>query len=77
MAIREVAKEEADEHFVVVISDANLRRYGISPRHVRVKGNPPKDFYAFSLAVLHVVGPDLAERTQGSSALRLHRQLGR
>ncbi|KAF7238647.1 von Willebrand factor A domain-containing protein 8 [Varanus komodoensis] len=28
-AIREIAQEEADEHFVVVLSDANLERYGI------------------------------------------------
>jgi hypothetical protein len=34
LAIRELEKEEADEHFVVVVSDANLRRYGISPRTV-------------------------------------------
>lgn len=32
LAIRELEKEEADEHFVIVVSDANLRRYGISPR---------------------------------------------
>nr|XP_056718077.1 von Willebrand factor A domain-containing protein 8 [Euleptes europaea] len=30
-AIREVAKEEADEYFVIVLSDANLERYGIPP----------------------------------------------
>jgi hypothetical protein len=35
LAIRELEKEEADEHFVIVVSDANLRRYGISPRTVR------------------------------------------
>lgn len=34
MAIRDIVKEDADEHFVVVVSDANLRRYGISPRTV-------------------------------------------
>uniref|UniRef100_A0A670J864 von Willebrand factor A domain-containing protein 8 n=1 Tax=Podarcis muralis TaxID=64176 RepID=A0A670J864_PODMU len=28
-AIREIAKEEADEYFVIVLSDANLERYGI------------------------------------------------
>jgi hypothetical protein len=36
LAIRDLEKEEADEHFVIVVSDANLRRYGISPRTVRV-----------------------------------------
>ncbi|XP_010020150.1 PREDICTED: von Willebrand factor A domain-containing protein 8-like, partial [Nestor notabilis] len=30
-AIREIAKEEADEYFVIVLSDANLERYGIRP----------------------------------------------
>ncbi|KAM3607170.1 uncharacterized protein V6R79_002729 [Siganus canaliculatus] len=30
-SIRELAREEADEHFVVVLSDANLERYGIQP----------------------------------------------
>ena len=31
-AINAVAAEEADEYFVVVLSDANLGRYSISPR---------------------------------------------
>ncbi|KAJ3266444.1 von Willebrand factor A domain-containing protein 8 [Borealophlyctis nickersoniae] len=30
-AVKDVTEEEADDYFVVVISDANLRRYGISP----------------------------------------------
>uniref|UniRef100_G3R371 von Willebrand factor A domain-containing protein 8 n=1 Tax=Gorilla gorilla gorilla TaxID=9595 RepID=G3R371_GORGO len=30
-AIKEIVKEEADEYFVVVLSDANLSRYGIHP----------------------------------------------
>ncbi|KAM6096548.1 von Willebrand factor A domain-containing protein 8 [Chlamydotis macqueenii] len=30
-AIREIAREEADEYFVIVLSDANLERYGIQP----------------------------------------------
>ena len=29
LAIKRVAEIEADEHFVVVLSDANLERYGI------------------------------------------------
>eukprot|EP00105_Crassostrea_gigas_P035222 XP_019919370.1 PREDICTED: von Willebrand factor A domain-containing protein 8 [Crassostrea gigas] len=28
----ELAKEEADEHFLIILSDANFDRYGISPR---------------------------------------------
>lgn len=31
-AIAEIGKEEADEHFVIVLSDANLDRYGIRPQ---------------------------------------------
>ncbi|XP_071482388.1 von Willebrand factor A domain-containing protein 8-like [Diadema antillarum] len=31
-AIVDIVKEEADEHFVIVLSDANLDRYGISPK---------------------------------------------
>ncbi|KXS13469.1 hypothetical protein M427DRAFT_33874 [Gonapodya prolifera JEL478] len=30
-AINEIAKEDADDHIVVLLSDANLRRYGIRP----------------------------------------------
>lgn len=30
-AIKELSREEADEHFVIVLSDANLERYGIRP----------------------------------------------
>ncbi|XP_033638187.1 von Willebrand factor A domain-containing protein 8-like [Asterias rubens] len=31
-AIESIAKEEADERFVIILSDANLDRYGISPK---------------------------------------------
>ena len=31
-AIKKLADEEADEHFVIVLSDANLDRYGIRPQ---------------------------------------------
>ena len=30
-AIKDITQREADEHFVVIFSDANLRRYGIPP----------------------------------------------
>lgn len=30
--IKRIAEEEADEHFVIVLSDANLDRYGIRPK---------------------------------------------
>ncbi len=35
IAVDQVAKQDADEHFVIVLSDANLDRYGIRPRHLR------------------------------------------
>ena len=31
-AIKTITNEEADEHFVICLSDANLARYGISPK---------------------------------------------
>lgn len=31
-AIQQLAKEEADDHFVIVLSDANFDRYGLSPK---------------------------------------------
>ena len=30
-AIKELGEEEADEHFVILLSDANFDRYGIRP----------------------------------------------
>ena len=33
-AIESVVKEQADEHFVIVLSDANLERYGIRPKRL-------------------------------------------
>ncbi len=31
-AIQEIGKEEADDYFVICLSDANFDRYGLSPR---------------------------------------------
>lgn len=33
-SIKDLAQEEADEHFLVVLSDANLERYGIRPERL-------------------------------------------
>jgi len=33
-AIRDMAKEDADESFVFIVSDANFERYGIRPQDV-------------------------------------------
>jgi hypothetical protein len=37
IAVHEVAKMEGDEHFVFILSDANLKRYGIHPKEVLFK----------------------------------------
>lgn len=42
-SIKELSREEADEHFVVVLSDANLERYGIQPeRFAQVLTSDPQ-----------------------------------
>lgn len=42
-SIKELARVEADEHFVVVLSDANLERYGIQPeRFAQVLTSDPQ-----------------------------------
>ena len=33
-AVKNITNGEADEYFVIVLSDANLDRYGIRPRHL-------------------------------------------
>ena len=35
-AIRNMSQTEADDRYVFVVSDANLRRYGISPRELGI-----------------------------------------
>uniref|UniRef100_A0A4W4EPU4 von Willebrand factor A domain-containing protein 8 n=1 Tax=Electrophorus electricus TaxID=8005 RepID=A0A4W4EPU4_ELEEL len=50
-AVRELACEEADEHFVIVLSDANLERYGINPeRFARVLTAEPQ-VHAFAIFI--------------------------
>ena len=59
-AIDEVLKKDGDEYFVIVLSDANLERYGIHPselRNVLVK-NENVQAYAIFLGSLG----DQAER---------------
>ncbi|XP_071782446.1 von Willebrand factor A domain-containing protein 8 [Centroberyx gerrardi] len=61
-SIRELAREEADEHFVVVLSDANLERYGIRPeRFARVLTSDPQ-VNAFAIFIGSL--GDQAERLQ-------------
>uniref|UniRef100_A0A673I9E9 VWFA domain-containing protein n=1 Tax=Sinocyclocheilus rhinocerous TaxID=307959 RepID=A0A673I9E9_9TELE len=53
-AMKELAHEEADEHFVIVLSDANLERYGISPdRFARaLTSNPQVNAFAIFIGSL-------------------------
>jgi hypothetical protein len=37
-AIKEIVKEEADDYFVVVLSDANIQQYRINPEDI-ARGN--------------------------------------
>ncbi|KAK3095149.1 hypothetical protein FSP39_010820 [Pinctada imbricata] len=53
-AIETLAEEEADEHFVIILSDANFDRYGISPRKFGeiLKGNDKVNAYAIFIGSL-------------------------
>ncbi|XP_032888798.1 von Willebrand factor A domain-containing protein 8 [Amblyraja radiata] len=53
-AIQEIVREEADEHFVIVLSDANLERYGISStRFARaLTSNPQVNAFAIFIGSL-------------------------
>jgi hypothetical protein len=50
-AIEEVASEPADDYFVFVVSDANLRRYGIQPRHLGQRLVQNSDVKAYAVFV--------------------------
>ncbi|KAM9851049.1 von Willebrand factor A domain-containing protein 8 [Aulostomus maculatus] len=61
-SILELAREEADEYFVVVLSDANLERYGIRPeRFAQVLTSDPQ-INAFAIFIGSL--GDQAERLQ-------------
>ncbi|KAF6085206.1 von Willebrand factor A domain containing 8 [Phyllostomus discolor] len=64
-AIREIVKEEADEYFVIVLSDANLSRYGIHPSKFAqiLTSNPQVNAFAIFIGSL------------GDQATRLQRTL--
>ncbi|KAI4792063.1 hypothetical protein KUCAC02_033631, partial [Chaenocephalus aceratus] len=61
-SIKELVKEEADEHFVVVLSDANLERYGIRPERFAqvLTSDPQVNAFAIFIGSLG----DQAERLQ-------------
>ncbi|XP_028992985.1 von Willebrand factor A domain-containing protein 8 isoform X2 [Betta splendens] len=61
-SIQQLSREEADEHFVVVLSDANLERYGIpAERFARVLTSDPQ-VNAFAIFIGSL--GDQAERLQ-------------
>ncbi|XP_074047842.1 von Willebrand factor A domain-containing protein 8 [Macrotis lagotis] len=64
-AIKEIAKEEADEFFVIVLSDANLDRYGIHPMSFSrvLTANPQVNAFAIFIGSL------------GDQAVRLQKTL--
>lgn len=53
-AIQEIVKEEADEYFVIVLSDANLSRYGIHPAKFAqiLTSNPQVNAFAIFIGSL-------------------------
>uniref|UniRef100_A0A3Q2ZT42 von Willebrand factor A domain containing 8 n=1 Tax=Kryptolebias marmoratus TaxID=37003 RepID=A0A3Q2ZT42_KRYMA len=61
-SIRELVQEEADEHFVIVLSDANLERYGIRAEHFAqvLTSDPQVNAFAIFIGSLG----DQAERLQ-------------
>ncbi|KAM8786530.1 von Willebrand factor A domain-containing protein 8 [Rhynchonycteris naso] len=64
-AIKDIVKEEADEYFVIVLSDANLSRYGIHPARLAqiLTSNPQVNAFAIFIGSL------------GDQATRLQRTL--
>ncbi|XP_036613372.1 von Willebrand factor A domain-containing protein 8 [Trichosurus vulpecula] len=64
-AITEIAKEDADEYFVIVLSDANLERYGIPPTSFArvLTANPQVNAFAIFIGSL------------GDQAVRLQKTL--
>ena len=67
-AIRATAAAAADERFVVVLSDANFDRYGISPRRFSalLTSDPTVNAYAVFIGSL---GDQATRWVKGSAAL--------
>lgn len=51
LAVKEMAKKEADEKFVIVLSDANLDRYGIRPAHLAECMNADESVNVFAIFI--------------------------
>eukprot|EP00057_Strongylocentrotus_purpuratus_P016489 XP_011670963.1 PREDICTED: von Willebrand factor A domain-containing protein 8 [Strongylocentrotus purpuratus] len=50
-AIEDITKEEADEYFVIILSDANLDRYGISPKVLSRVMQQDEDVNAYAIFI--------------------------
>ncbi|XP_041484897.1 von Willebrand factor A domain-containing protein 8-like isoform X2 [Lytechinus variegatus] len=50
-AIQDIVKEEADEYFVIILSDANLDRYGISPKVLSRVMQQDEDVNAYAIFI--------------------------
>eukprot|EP00057_Strongylocentrotus_purpuratus_P027672 XP_011682146.1 PREDICTED: von Willebrand factor A domain-containing protein 8 [Strongylocentrotus purpuratus] len=50
-AIQDITKEEADEYFVIILSDANLDRYGISPKVLSRVMQQDEDVNAYAIFI--------------------------
>ncbi|TNN79078.1 von Willebrand factor A domain-containing protein 8 [Liparis tanakae] len=61
-SVKELAREEADEHFLVVLSDANLERYGIRPERFAQVLTSDTQVNAFAIFIGSL--GDQAERLQ-------------
>ncbi|XP_076454368.1 von Willebrand factor A domain-containing protein 8-like [Babylonia areolata] len=64
-SIQEVGQEEADEHFVIVLSDANFDRYGIRPARFGEILTSDEDVNAYAIFI----------GSLGDQAVRLNKQL--
>lgn len=65
-AIQQIAKEEADDHFVIVLSDANFDRYGLNPKRfsqIMLDTDPKVNVYCIFIGAL------------GDQAVRLKKNL--
>lgn len=54
-AIKEIGKEEADDYFVIVLSDANFDRYGLSPKsfsRILIETDPKVNAYCIFIGTL-------------------------
>lgn len=50
-AIERVTKEPGDEYFVIVLSDANISRYGIKPKHLATLMNSDPRVNVFAIFI--------------------------